>query len=400
MTRRYLSSDSRLLLALLAALVALGPLSIDMYLPALPAMREAFNTDAGQMQLTISVYLLGFSLFHLLCGPLADRFGRKPILVGGSLLFAAACIGCSLSTTVEGLLLCRFAQGVGACVGPTLARAITRDLFGPNRAARALSLIAMLMALAPAVAPALGGLMLLVLPWPSIFVSLSIYACIIVLLTWLYIPESLPQRQSLRPAIIGANYLQLLAHPLYLSVTLASGLAYAALLTYVSSSSFIYIEMLGVPVEYFGLIFLTTVLGYMLGSALSARLASSKSSEYLILSGSTVALVATLCLWLASELYPDSVSAIMLPMALYTSALGLMLPHAMAIAMRPFAHIAGTASALLGFIQMALAAGASAVVAMILDNSARPMVVTMVLISFLSLALTLRVCKRTKADPQ
>ena len=390
MTNRHLQRDSPALLALLAGLVALGPLSIDMYLPAMPSMREAFGTDISSMQLSISVYLLGFSLFHLLCGPLADSFGRKPVLLGGTTLFIAACLGCSLASDVEELLAWRFAQGIGACVGPTLARTITRDIFGPTRAARALSLIAMLMALAPAVAPTLGGLMLLVLPWPSIFVFLAIYAGAMVLLTLLYIPESLPMKQSLHPVVILGNYAQLLADPLYLTVTIAGGLAYAAMITYVSSSSFIYIQMLGVPVEYFGLIFLTTVLGYIGGSALSARLSSSRKSEQLILIGSAFTVGATVIMWLAFELFPDSVSAIMLPMIIFTMGLGIVLPHAMAIALKPFAHIAGTASALLGFVQMLLAAGTSALVGLFLQTTPRPMILTMVVISFVALALSVR----------
>ena len=168
---RQLHHDSP---SLLAAMVALGPLSVDMYLPAMPIMMRAFDTDISHMHLTLSSYLAGFAVFHLACGPLADRFGRKPVLIAGTTLFVVACIGCSQSVSVEQMLLFRFLQGVGACVGPTLARAVTRDVFGPTGAARALSLIAMLMALAPAVAPTMGGVLLLILPWQSIFIFLGI----------------------------------------------------------------------------------------------------------------------------------------------------------------------------------------------------------------------------------
>jgi len=310
MGRRHLHPDSPWLLALLAALVALGPLSVDMYLPAMPRMMVALDTDISHMHLTLSAYLSGFALFHLLCGPLADRFGRKPVLTGGTLLFVAACIGCSQSTSVGELLAFRFVQGIGACVGPTLARAVTRDVFGPTRAARALSLIAMLMALAPAVAPTLGGLMLLILPWPSIFVFLAIYGTAMIVLIQVYLAESLPLPQSLHPLSIARNYAQLFRDPLYLSASLASGLVYAGLLTYLSSSSFIYIEMLGVPVEYFGFIFLTSVVGYMLGSAVSARLTRYQASEHTVLVGAIVAAVATAIMWLGSTLFPASISAL------------------------------------------------------------------------------------------
>jgi DHA1 family bicyclomycin/chloramphenicol resistance-like MFS transporter len=399
MSSRYLHSESPWLLALLAALVALGPLSVDMYLPAMPAMKVALDTDIGHMHLTLSVYLTGFALFHLVCGPLADRFGRKPVLIGGTVLFILACIGCSLSTSVEELLVFRFIQGLGACVGPTLARTITRDVFGPTRAARALSLIAMLMALAPAVAPTLGGIMLLLVPWPSIFIFLALYGTVMIFVIQRYLAESLPRAQSLHPLSILRNYGELFRDPLYLSATLASGLIYSGLLTYLSSSSFIYIDMLGVPVEYFGFIFLTSVVGYMAGSAISARLARHHASEQTVLLGATLAAVATGVMWLGSTLQPQSVMALVLPMVLYATGMGLVLPNAMAVALRPFPHIAGTASAMLGFVQMALSASATALAGKLLQDSPAPVIASMFVITLAALGLAILVYRsyaRTK----
>ncbi len=394
MTKQTLNHDSPWLLALLATLVALGPLSVDMYLPAMPAMQAVFDTSISKMHLTLSAYLAGFAVFHLICGPLADRFGRKPILLLGTVIFVAACIGCSLSSSINELLLYRFLQGVGACVGPTLARAIVRDIFGPTKAARALSLIAMLMALAPAIAPTLGGAMLLFLPWSSIFLFLAVYGAVSIALVQRYVPESLPQRQSLHPVAVASNYLLLLRDPFYLLVTIASALTYAALLTYLSSSAFVYINTLSVPVEYFGFIFLAGVVGYMIGSAVSARLASRFVPEQLSLIGTVLALAATLIMWLGSSLYPLSVPVYMIPMAFFSTALGLVLPNSMAIALRPFPQIAGTASALLGFIQMSIAALSSALVGMLLTNSPQPMVLTMVIISTVALILNFIMYKR------
>ena len=390
MTTRYLAHDSPWLLALLAALVALGPLSVDMYLPAMPNMMAALDTSISRMHLTLSSYLAGFALFHLVCGPLADRFGRKPVLIGGTTLFVAACVGCSQSASVGELLLFRFLQGVGACVGPTLARAVTRDIFGPTGAARALSLIAMLMALAPAVAPTLGGVMLLVLPWPSIFLFLASYGTVMIVLIIRLLPESLPKAQSLHPLTILRNYGELVADPFFLSVTLASGAVYAGLITYLSSSSFIYINMLGVPVELFGLIFLSSVIGYMAGSAISARLSRRHDSERVMFLGLVLGMASSILLLGGYWLWPTSVLSLMIPMALYSTAMGLVLPHAMAIALRPFAHIAGTASALLGFIQMSLSALTSAQVGFFLKDTPQPMLWTMLLLSSMSLALGLR----------
>jgi MFS transporter, DHA1 family, multidrug resistance protein len=388
MAHRQLHPDSPWLLALLAALVALGPLSVDVYLPAMPAMMTALGTDIRHMHLTLSTYLTGFAIFHLACGPLADRFGRRPILLGGTVLFVAACIGCSLSTTIEELLLFRFIQGVGACVGPTLARAVARDVYGPTRAARALSLIAMLMALAPAIAPTMGSILMLWLPWPSIFVFLAVYGVAMVLLIRVFLTESLPQRQSLHPMAIARNYGQLLRSPMFMTATFASGLVYAGLLAYLSSSSFVYIDMLGVPVEYFGFIFLSSVAGYMLGSGLSARLSRHYDSEQTVLVGAALAATAAGTMWLGTHLLPRSIAVLVLPMMFYSTGMGLVLPNAMAVALRPFAHIAGTASALLGFIQMSLSASATALVGTYLKDTPAPMLNFMLLITLLALLLS------------
>ncbi len=388
MAHRQLHHGSPWLLALLAALVALGPLSVDVYLPAMPAMMTALGTDIRHMHLTLSTYLTGFALFHLACGPLADRFGRKPILIGGTVLFVVACIGCSLSTTIEELLLFRFIQGVGACVGPTLARAVARDVFGPKRAARALSLIAMLMALAPAIAPTMGSILMLWLPWPSIFVFLAVYGVAMLVLIRIFLAESLPQRQSLHPLSIARNYGQLLRSPMFMIATFASGFVYAGLLAYLSSSSFVYIDMLGVPVQYFGFIFLTSVAGYMLGSGLSARLSRLYDSEQTALVGAALAAAAVGAMWLGTLLLPRSVTVLALPMMFYSTGMGLVLPNAMAVALRPFPHIAGTASALLGFIQMSLSASATALVGTYLKDTPAPMLNFMLLITLFALLLS------------
>ncbi|MDE0929508.1 MAG: multidrug effflux MFS transporter [Halioglobus sp.] len=399
MTTRHLHPDSPWLLALLAALVALGPLSVDVYLPAMPMMTAALDTDIQHMHLTLSSYLTGFALFHLACGPLADRFGRKPILISGTVLFVAACIGCSLSETVEELVFFRFIQGVGACVGPTLARTVARDIFGPTRAARALSLIAMMMALAPAIAPAMGGVMMLWLPWPSIFVFLAIYGIAMIMLIHIFLGESLPRRQSLHPLSILANYGTLLRSPLFLVATFSSGFVYAGFLAYLASSGFVYIDMLGVPVEYFGLTFITSVLGYMAGSGLSARLTKRYTSEQMVLAGAALAAVAAGTVWLGAQLLPDSIAVMMLPMMFYCMGIGLMLPNAMAIALSPFPYIAGTASALLGFVQMSLSASATAIVGNYLVDSPAPVLNFMFAISGFALLLSI-VLFRVRTHPK
>lgn len=373
----------------LAALVALGPLSVDMYLPAMPAMQKAFDTDIVHMHFTLSAYLWGFALFHLACGPLADRFGRKPVLIAGTGLFVLASAGCALADSVEELTTYRFVQGIGACVGPTLARTITRDVFGPKGAARALSLIAMLMALAPAIAPGLGGLMLRYVDWPAVFVFLGVYGAVVLLIIGLRIPETLPEPQSLRPGNIAANYLILLRDPVFLPIAAASALVYAGLMAYLACSGFVFIDMLGVPVEYFGLIFLSSVFGYMGGSAVSARLAARYATSELLLGGGLLATVSVLCMLSLHLLATTSILALIIPMSFYAAALGLVLPQAMAMAMEHFPKIAATNSSLFGFLQMGLSAVITGAVGSVLVSSPLPMIVTMAVTQMLALLLIL-----------
>ena len=217
---------------------------------------------------------------------------------------------------------------------------------------------------------------------------------VMIVLIRIFLAETLPQRQSLHPLAIARNYGQLFRDPLYLTATFASGMVYAGLMTYLSSSSFIYIDMLGVPVEYFGFIFLTSVLGYMLGSAVSAKLTRYYEPEQTVLLGAVLAATATGAMWLGWQLLPRSVAVLVLPMVFYATGMGLVLPNAMAIALRPFPHIAGTASALLGFIQMSLSASATALVGAFLKNTPVPMLAFMFLITLLALGLSARLYQR------
>lgn len=371
------------LLIMLAAMVSLGPLAIDMYLPAMPGLVQAMDTESGHVQLTISSFLLGFSLFHLVCGPLADRFGRRPIILVGLGVFVLASVACATATSIEELIAFRFIQGLGACVGPTLGRTVARDRYGPTGAARALSYIAMIMALAPAVAPSLGGIMLTVLPWPSIFLALGFYAAVVFIVIAIRLPESLPVQQALHPLHVLGNYRELLRDERYRQTALASALLYAGMIAFLSGASFVFIDMMSVPVQYFGSLFLTTVAGYMGGSAASARLALSRSSEVIMVLGVRLATLAALGM-VAAPLIWFHPTSIILPMALFALALGLVLPHAMAAALREFPTMAGTASALFGFIQMGLSAGTGVVVGSWLDRSPLPMTLTILACSLLS----------------
>jgi DHA1 family bicyclomycin/chloramphenicol resistance-like MFS transporter len=340
-------------------------------------MGEALNASVAQMHLSLSAYLLGYASFHLLSGPLADSYGRKTLLLAGFGLYVLGSLGCAQSESIESLIGFRVMQGVGGCVGPTLARTIARDVYGPVDAARAMSLVAMMMAVAPAIAPLVGGFVLLVWEWPFIFYTLAVYGVINCLLIFYLLRETLPVKHAFRPKVILANYAELIKHPQFLWITGGASLNYAALMIFLPSAPFVFVTLMGLKTQHLAFVFVATVSGYMTGSAISARASYRFDSPQILLAGACLSVVATIGMSIGYWLAPMTVAAVAGPMVLYSTSLGLVQPHAMALALKPFGHIAGTGSSLLGFIQMSTSALASAFVGQFLLDSAWPMLAGM-----------------------
>lgn len=360
---------------LLAAAVALGPLATDMYLPALPALGDALAADTGRVQLTLSLYMAGFALAQLVCGPLADRYGRKPVMVGGLLLFALASIGCALATSIDTLILCRFLQALGGSAGPVLGRAAVRDIHSPREAARIMAILAAIMAVAPAIAPTLGGLLLTGFGWPAIFLALGGYAIVLSLIIAFRLPEPLADhhRQTLRPANLARNYWSVICNRAFQGYALTNALIFSGLFAFLSGSSFVLIDFLGVSPSAFGAYFSVMVLGFMIGSFLAARLGRGLSSDQLLRLGLVISVIGgTLMAGLAwSEVYTRA--AVILPQMIFMIGVGMILPQTMSGALAPFPHMAGSASAIFGFVQMACAAGAGILVGQLHNGTSQTM---------------------------
>ena len=383
---------------LLAATVAVSPLAIDLYLPALPSMVDAFDTSLTQVQITMSSYLAGFALFHLACGPLADRFGRRPIMMAGLSLFTITCFASTQAETIEELISLRFIQGIGACCGPTLGRAIIRDIYGPEHAAKALAYMAIIMGMAPAVAPTIGGFMLLLWPWTSMFYALGIYGLLIIILVYFALPETVPVRQSLHPVGIARNYWALLSNSHYMAMVLVCALLYSGTISFIAGASFVLIDMMGVNPEHFGFLFGFIVIGYMAGNFFCTRLSIKRSSRQIMKLGVTVTLTSGLILLISGSLIWHPL-AIMIPMAIYNTGVGIVLPHATASALKPFAHMAGTASSLQGFTQMGTASLLAGLIGLLLVDNPIPLVATVAAVAALAfLIVFLSPSEKVQAD--
>jgi DHA1 family bicyclomycin/chloramphenicol resistance-like MFS transporter len=359
-------------LLLLAAIVALGPLSVDLYLPALPSMVIDLNTSLSQVQMTLSSYLAGFALFHLACGPLSDRYGRRPVLLGGLALYVLASIACALAQNIETLLIWRFIQAMGACCAPTLGRAMVRDSYPPEQSAKMLAYLGSLMALAPVIAPSLGGQLLHWFDWRAMFWVLSAAAAILIVLV-ARMPETLAKSMPLSPSSIIANFKTLILSQSFMLPVMTAAILYSGAFAFLSGASFILIGMFGVSSEHFGIYFIFMVMGYIGGNLYTARWGYKLAEKTTLLAGILIATAAAAVMLFAMMNGHHHPLWIVIPMLFYTAGIGVMLPQTMAMALKPFPHMAATASAMMGFLQMSVAALAGWLVGATLTDHPTPM---------------------------
>ncbi|MEX2631646.1 MAG: multidrug effflux MFS transporter [Tistlia sp.] len=361
---------SRPVTILLILLVAFGPASTDLYLPALPSIARAFGADSGAAQLTLSVFLLGFALAMLAHGPLSDRFGRRPVLFGALAVYLAASLACAFAPSMELLILARFLQALGACAGAVIGRAIVRDVYRPQEAARVMSFLAMAMAVAPALAPILGGWLTTHFGWQATFLALLVFGLVALAGVVLVLPETnlAPDLQAIRPRGLASNYRHLLGEVRFRGYVLVIAGSYGGLFAFISGSSFALIDGLGLRPDQYGYCFSAAVLGYMSGSFGGGRVTTRLGIDRTIALGNVFQLaggLAGLALALAGVF---TVASVVAPAALFFFGSGFALPNATAGAINPFPRMAGAASGLMGFLQMAGAAVLGALVGRFQDG--------------------------------
>jgi DHA1 family bicyclomycin/chloramphenicol resistance-like MFS transporter len=347
------------------------------------------------VQLTLSAFVLGFAVMQLFYGPLSDRFGRRPLILGGNALFLAASLYCVFAPSIEALIAGRFFQAMGACCGPVLGRAAVRDLFARDQAAKVMSYMASGMALGPLIAPTIGGWLHSWFGWRTNFAFLGLFAVLLIAAVWRSLPETNRHKdaEALDLSRLLGTYRTLLGHRLFLGYSFCAMTAFCGLFAYISSCSFILIDIMGLDPRHFGLAFSTTALGFMLGSFMGARLTHRLGIERMVGLGSAACLMAGLAgiavVW-SGAAKPGTivgVAVLMAPMLLYFAACAWVMPNASAGAIAPFPRAAGAASSVMGFFQMGGGAVAGWAAGHLYDGSARPLVLLMSAMGLASLVV-------------
>jgi DHA1 family bicyclomycin/chloramphenicol resistance-like MFS transporter len=375
---------------ILGALSAFGPLAIDFYLPAFPAMAAAFGTDEKHVQMTLAAYFLGLSLGQLAYGPVADRFGRRIPLLVGVTLFTLASLACAFAPSLDWLIAARFVQALGGCAGMVISRAVVSDKCDAVGSAKVFSQLMLVMGLAPILAPMLGGLLVNLYGWQSIFIALTAFSALSALAVAMGLPESLPANQPRQP-LSGAlrQYGRLLADKVFLGHALTGGVAIAGMFAYIAGSPFVFIKLYGVPPEHFGWLFGLNAAGFILVAQLNARLLSKRGPAFLLARAVWVYLAAGLTLLAVSTLHTEQLWPVLIPLFICIASLGCIIPNAAACAMNGQGARAGSASAMLGCLQFSVAAGAAALVGVLHDGTAMPMAMVISLCGILVVSVAM-----------
>jgi DHA1 family bicyclomycin/chloramphenicol resistance-like MFS transporter len=362
---------------ILGALTAMGPLAIDTYLPALPRIADELHTSDALVQVSLSVYFVGIALGQAFYGPLSDRLGRKPALYLGLALFILASVGCALATSVQVLIVFRFFQALGGCAPLVVPRAIVRDHFDQRGSVRMLSILMLVMGLAPILSPLVGGQLLGFFGWRSIFWVHAAYGSVWLLAVAVGLRESLAiaRRQRQRLGAVLSVYGRLLGDRTFMAHVLVGALIFAGLLAYISGSPFVFIELFHVSPSHFGLYFGVNAIGIITASQINRWLAQRVEASQILRRVLPVSLVASLALVVNAASGFGGFAGILVPLFVYIAMHGFVMPNTTALAMAPHGAVAGSASALLGSLQFILGALAGTLVGALSNGTPVPLAV-------------------------
>lgn len=363
------------LLLILGMLSAIGPFSIDMYLPAFPQIAIGLGTTVARVTLSLSSFFIGISLGQFLYGPLLDRYGRKKPLYAGISLYLVASACCTLVHSVEALIVLRLFQALGACAGLVASRAMVRDLFNVNQNARVFSLLMLVVGVSPIIAPTLGGYLTDYFNWRYIFYVLTAIAAIVLVAVHFTLPESRkPDLQvSLKPGPIVKSFLGVMREPQFYTYALTGAIAAAGLYAYIAGSPAVFMELYRVSEQQYGWIFALAALGLIGSSQLNSVLLRTYKSEQIIKVALLCQVVTAILLVVGSLVGVLELFSTIAFIFLYLCCQGCIFPNSSALSLAPFSKNAGTASALMGGIQMSIGALTSATVSWLTNHTALPM---------------------------
>ena len=371
-TRQHSSLRIVFILGLLAMLM---PLSIDMYLPALPVIAQQFGVPAGSAQMTLSTYILGFALGQLLYGPMADSIGRKPVILGGTLIFAAAASACALAQSIDQLITLRFFHGLAAAAASVVINALMRDIYPKEEFSRMMSFVMLVTTVAPLLAPMIGGAVLVWLSWHAIFWILAIAALLASLMIFFFISETLPveRRQPFLIRTTLGNFATLFRHKRVLSYMLASGFSFAGMFSFLSAGPFVYIELNHVLPQNFGYYFALNIVFLFIMTIINGRFVRRVGALRMFRAGLWIQFA--MALWMVlSAAFDVGFWALVVGVAAFVGCVSLVASNAMAVILDEFPHMAGTASSLAGTFRFGIGAIVGALLSLATFNSAWPMI--------------------------
>lgn len=350
------------LLPMLVAVGALTALSMDIYFPAMDMIAEEFGRPDGQLQWTISAFMLSFSLGQLVYGPLSDRFGRRITLFIGLVIYAIANLGCAFASNLELLVLGRFLQGLGACAGSISCFAIARDLYNDSSLTKAIATIASMTSIAPILAPLIGAKLAVIWGWRSSFVFLIGVSVILVIWVWLGLPETRKEIQKENMTQLGRVYLSLLGHGTFMRYSLVNCFIFGGLFVFLSAGAPLLMGAWGASANTFAIYFGLNAGLYMIGSFLAGKLTEHLETQHIAQIGTGVAFFGGLIMWFLSNNH--HLAAFLVPMGLVTLGVSWALPASTSGGLNPLGKRAGSASAFQGFLRF----GGASIIAAILST--------------------------------
>lgn len=352
-----------LYIILLGALTALGPFTIDLYLPAFPVLEEDFQTTAAAIQLTLTGTMIGFALGQLVVGPLSDKVGRRVPLIAVTALHVLASVGAAFAPDLGLLSVARVLMGVGAAAGGVVAMAIVRDLFGGRRLVVMLSRLALVSGVAPVIAPLIGSWLLTLMPWRGIFGVLAAYGVVMLLSTILFIPETLPvaRRQGRGRATMLQRYRSVLSDRVFLGVLVIGGMTFSGLFSYLSASPFLFQVTHGLDAQQYGLLFAVNSLGVVFGVQTASRLAARFGPQWVMAYSTAVLLLAGVAIIVTDQLGLGLWGTV-IPLFVFMTACGFTFPNVQVLALDRHGKAAGTAASIIGATNFGVAGLISPVV--------------------------------------